>query len=171
MNFKALTFVILLFSTKAFSQELTSEKQFQDYFITHKDSMDPIEGIWNVSSTQEFYSYDTLYDVQKHPKAAKVAILKREGKFETYNMTGESYNVVFSNTDVKGVYLYRNFFPETDQYSKTHAVISKEGEMEYTYDFPDEYLKIRFEKSYEEGTRVSNILKWTRLFPESPRKK
>jgi hypothetical protein len=119
-----------------------------------------------VSTTQEFYRYDTLYDVQKFPKAARVAIIHKEGKYESYNLTGESYDVEFTVTDVRGVYLYRNYFPETKSYSKTSAVISKRGEMEYTYTFPDEYLRIRLGDTYEEGTRVVNILKWVKIFPE-----
>lgn len=152
------------------AQKLTSEELFKDYFMKHTDSLDQIEGIWSVATTQEYYRYDTLYDVQKYPRAAKVAVMKKEGKFESFNLTGESYDVQFSTTDVRGVYLYRNYFRETNEYSKTSAVISKAGEMEYTYEFPDDYLRAKLTDSYEEGTRVVNILKWTRSFPE-PRKK
>lgn len=71
---------------------------------------------------------------------------------------------------MKGVYLYRNFFRETNEYSKTQAVISKAGEMEYTVDLPDNYLRVKFQDSYEEGTRVVNILKWTKVFPDGKKK-
>ena len=117
--------------------------------MTGKDSLDPIDGIWNVSTTQEFYRYDTLYDVRKYPKAAKVAVVKKEDGYESYNLTGESYDVQFK------------------QYSKAKAIISKGQEMEYTYDFPDDYLRIKFGDTYEDGTRVVNILKWTKSFPET----
>lgn len=160
-----LIFLFLLFTLPAFSQNLYSEEGFKDYFKKNADSLDPIEGIWTVSTTQEFHRYDTLYDIIKFPKAAKVAILKKDGKYESYNLTGTSYDVQFDHTDVKGVYLYRNYFPETKQYSKTQAVISKAGEMEYTYEFPDDYIRIKLAESYEEGTRVVNILKWTKVFP------
>lgn len=143
-----------------------SEESFRSYFSTNRDSLDAIEGIWNVSTTQEFYRYDTLYDVRKYPKAAKVAVIKKEGKYESYNLTGESYDVEFNSSDVKGVYMYRNFFPEIKQYSKTKAIISKGLEMEYTYDFPDDFLRIKFGDTYEEGTRVVNILKWSKVFPD-----
>ncbi|HPU95132.1 MAG TPA: hypothetical protein PK398_03070 [Candidatus Gracilibacteria bacterium] len=135
--------------------------------MANKDSIDPIEGIWSVSTTQEFYRYDTLYDVRKYPKAAKVAVMKKEGKYESYNLTGESYDVQFLPTDVIGVYLYKNYFPEIQQYSKAKAIISKGSEMEYTYDFPDDFLRIKFGDTYEEGTRVVNILKWSKSFPEN----
>ncbi|MFM8431820.1 MAG: hypothetical protein ACKOA1_03395, partial [Bacteroidota bacterium] len=72
--------------------------------------------------------------------------------------------------DVKGVYLYRSFFKETNEFSKAQAVISKAGEMEYTYDFPQNYLKVRFADSYEEGTRVTNRLLWTKSYPLSDSK-
>lgn len=163
---KLIPALLLLLTFSAKGQSFYSEESFRQYFTTHIDSLDQIEGIWQVSTTQEFYRYDTLYDVQKFPKAARVAIIRKEGKYESYNLTGESYDVEFTVTDVRGVYLYRNYFPETKSYSKTSAVISKKGEMEYTYTFPDEYLRIRFGDTYEEGTRVVNILKWTKIFPE-----
>lgn len=162
--------LLFLLSSVVTAQKLTSEALFKEYFIKQTDSLDPIEGIWNVSTTQEFYNYDTLYDVQNFPKAAKIAVMKKDNKYESFNLTGESYDVQFSETDVKGVYLYRNFFPETNEYSKTSAVISKAGEMEYTYEFPGDYLRVKFADSYEEGTRVVNILKWTKVFPETKKK-
>ena len=164
----AATLIMLAFAGRA--QKLDSEVLFKQYFSKNADSLDAIEGIWNVSTTQEFYRYDTLYDIQTFAKAARVAIMKKEGKYDSYNLTGESYDVEFQTTDVKGVYLYRNFFRETNEYSKTQAVISKAGEMEYTYDFPDNYLRVKFQDSYEEGTRVVNILKWTKVFPDGKKK-
>lgn len=170
MKFLRILPLFFLFSASLQAQKLTSEELFKEYFTSQSDSLDPIEGIWTVSTTQEFYNYDTLYDIQKFPKAAKVAVMKKENKYESFNLTGDSYDVQFSITDVKGVYLYRNFFRETNEYSKTSAVISKAGEMEYTYEFPDDFLRVKFADSYEEGTRVVNILKWTKVFPELKKK-
>lgn len=158
-------FLLILCSLFGQAQNLYSEDGFKDYFRKNADSLDQIEGIWTVATSQEYHHYDTLYDVIKFPKAAKVAIIKKDGKYESYNLSGTSYDVQFDETDVKGVYLYRNYFPETKQYSKTQAVISKKGEMEYTYEFPDDYLRIKLGDSYEVGTRVVNILKWTKVFP------
>ncbi|MFM7216892.1 MAG: hypothetical protein ACKO1U_02600 [Bacteroidota bacterium] len=168
---KRLIFLALLLpSLAAFSQKQKAEAGFKAELDQRADSLDPIEGIWNVSSIQEFYRYDTLYDVARYPKAARVAVIKRDGKFRSYDMSGAAYEVEFSFTDVKGVYLYRNFFKETQEYSKAQAVISREGEMEYTYDFPDNYLRAHFLDTYEEGTRVTNQLQWVRSYPPSPKR-
>lgn len=155
----------------ASAQKFTTEYMFQEYFSKHLDSLDDIEGIWLVSTSQEFYRYDTLYDVIKLPKAAKVAVMKKSGKYESYNLTGESYDVEFSVTDVKGVYFYTISFPETQEHSKTDAVISKDGSMEYKYEFPDKYLQFKLADTYEEGTHVTNEVKWTKIFPENKKKK
>jgi hypothetical protein len=153
------------------AQRLTSEDMFKDYFTAHKDSLDEIEGIWTVSGTQEFYRYDTLYDVIKISKAAKVAVIKKEDRFESYNLTGDSYDAQFFRTETKGVYFYTITFPETQEHSKTDAVINKEGSMEYKYEFPDKYLRFKLADTYEEGTFVTNAVTWNKVFPEQPKKK
>lgn len=163
----ALSFVFSLFVFNfSVAQKLNSESAFREYFESHKDSLDAIEGIWTVSSTQEFYRYDTLYNVDKYPRAAKVAIMRSGSFYDSFNLTGDSYDVSFFTTDVKGVYLYKNFFRITNEYSKAQAVISTSGIMQYTYEFPDGYLKLKFAESYEEGTRVVNQLTWKKIFPE-----
>jgi len=162
-------FLFLFSGVKA--QRLTTEEMYQDYFTKHQDSLDEIEGIWSVSSTQEFYRYDTLYDVIHVPKGAKIAVMKKDDKFHSYNLTGESYESEFYTTDVKGVYFYTITFPETQEHSKTDAVINKEGGMQYKYEFPEKYLRFKLADTYEEGTFVTNEVKWTKVFPEPPKKK
>src|SRR5688572_16741761 len=159
---KRFVFLVMCFAfcVAAQAQRFTTEHMFQEYFSKNVDSLDDIEGIWQVSSTQEFYRYDTLYDVIRLAKAAKVAVMKKDGKYESYNLTGESYDVQFVPTEVKGVYFYTISFPETQEHSKTDAVISKAGSMEYKYEFPDKYLQFKLAETYEEGTLVTNEVKW-----------
>jgi len=168
---KKLTLIIIVLCAtfcpgKTSAQTLLSEEQFREYFIQHRDSLNMIEGIWSVSTSQEYYRYDTLYDIQRIPKSAKVAVMKKDSVYESYNLTGESYDVQFTPTDVKGVYFYKNFFKETEEFSKAKAVISKEGEMEYGYDIPEKLMRKKLGDSYEEGTRVVNQTKWTKIFPD-----
>ena len=162
---------IFVFYAGASAQKLTTEQMFQEYFTRNIDSLDDIEGIWMVSTTQEFYRYDTLYDVINLPKAAKVALMKKDGKYNSYNLTGESYDVQFTPTDVKGVYYYTISFPETQENSKTDAVISKAGSMEYKYEFPEKYLQFKLAETYEEGTIVTNEVSWKKIFPDPKKKK
>jgi len=171
MNRKVFLFFLLLLGTLKFqaaAQQFHSEEGFKNYFQSNAGTIDAIEGIWSVNTIQEYYHYDTLYEVDKIPRSAKVAIIRRGNTFESYNLSGEPYDVQFSPTDVSGVYFYKNFLRETNEYSKANAVISgKSGEMEYTYDFPDDFLRKKLGDSYEEGTRVVNKIKWTKIFPSN----
>lgn len=162
---RILLFFLVLTST-AFAQNKDAETVFRAHLDSTQKPLDDIEGIWSVSNVQEYYRYDTLYDVVKYPKAAKVAVLRKDdGKYKSFDMNGDPYEVEFVPTDVKGVYLYRNYYKETNEFSKARAVISRSGEMEYTYDFPDNYLRAHFADTYEDGTRVANQLIWTRIYP------
>jgi hypothetical protein len=151
--------------------DITSEPSFKEYFTKHADSLNDIEGIWQVSAKQYYFKEDTLYDVIEAKKAARVAIIDKDGKFLSYIITGEPYNVEFTKTDVAGVYFYRNFFKETNEYSKTEAVISKKGEMQYEYEIPDQLLRLRLGELFEPGIRVRNEVKWKKVFPEEKKKK
>jgi len=158
--------ILLLFiSLAGHAQKLTSESDFRNYFDTHLDSLDQLEGIWEVTTIQQFYTYDTLYDVIKHPKASKMAIIKNGDKFESTPLDGQPIDVQFSTSDVAGVYMYKNYYKETDSYSKASAAISKNGRMEFAYEFPEKYLRFKLEDSYEEGTRVMNNTSWVRIYP------
>jgi len=158
--------VLFILAGTVNAQVPQTEEEFKSYFIAHADSLDNIEGIWNVKTTQEYYRYDTLYDVDKIPESTRIAIIRKGDAFESYDLNGAAHDVQFTPTSVEGVYFYRNFFRETNEYSKANAVISRSGEMEYNYDFPDNYLKIKLGETYEEGTRVVNKTTWFKVFPE-----
>ena len=151
--------------------ELKSEASFKEYFTQRAGTLNYIEGIWQASTMQYYYKDDTLYDVVKEKKAARVAIMEKDGKFLSFILTGESYDVEFTKTDVAGVYFYRNYFKETDEYSKTNAVISKHGEMQYEYDIPEKLVQLKMADAFVPGIRVNNEVKWEKVFPEEKKKK
>ena len=157
--------LLLLISTAGFSQSPKSESDFKNYFDKHLDSLDQLEGIWEITTIQQFYRYDTLYDVIKYPKGSRMAIVKNGIKYESTNLDGQPIDVQFSTSDVAGVYMYKNYYKETDSYSKASAAISKNGRMEFAYEFPEKYLRFKLEDSYEEGTRVMNNTSWVRVYP------
>lgn len=164
---KKITILLLLVTLSAGMSGQTpgeSEESFMKYLENNKDSLNMIEGIWEVSNIQEFYHYDTLYDVIKNYAPSR-AVIKREGtKFHSFSLNGNPPAVEFIQTDVNGVYLIRNYYPETKQYSKAQAVICKSGNMEYTIDISENYLKENPRDEDIPGIRIVNILTWTRVF-------
>ncbi|MFM8431961.1 MAG: hypothetical protein ACKOA1_04110, partial [Bacteroidota bacterium] len=86
-------FFLCLLSAVVYGQKNKAETPYLAYFNQKPDSLDPIEGIWNVSSVQEFYRYDTLYDVLNYSKAGRFAIMKKDGKYQSLDLSGGDYQV------------------------------------------------------------------------------
>ena len=167
MNKKYSCYILILFVISiahARSQTFKSENDFKNYFTDHIATLDPAEGLWKVVTSQEFYNFDTLYD--KKSFVQTVAILKRDSAFLTYDMKGEEYNVYFTKTNVNKVYLFKIYLKEINQYTKTDAVIAAGNTMNYTYEFPEEYLRLMFKNTFEKGDRVVNAVNWDKVFPK-----
>jgi hypothetical protein len=167
----ALVCISLHAKAQAVKSDYASESGFKEYLSKHQGAIDDIEGIWNVSTKQYYYRYDTLQDVVEAKKAARVAIISKDGKYQAYIITGEWYSVEFTKTDVAGVYFYRNYFKETNEFSKTSAVISKHGQMKYEYEIPEKLARLRMEDVYQDGMHVTNEVTWMKVFPEDGNKK
>jgi hypothetical protein len=158
---KVLT-VCLLASTLAVGQT-PDRKNLRTYL--ESNNLNPIEGIWNTEISQEFYHYDTLYDVKNLGDTGKVYIVADNDRFVAYFPDGESYNIEFTTTDVKGVYMYRVYYPLISNYSKKQAVICTHGKMDCTYDLPTEYAIKVCGEDYQPDTRVVYVMKWKKIFP------
>jgi len=124
-----------------------------------RDSLNVIEGYWNVSVTREVYFDDTLSEVIEEPVDSNISVVRQDEKYVAYFPDGSFYNVVFKDTEVKGVYLYRNYFAGTDEYSKPKALICKGSEIEYTFELNPGTIG---GQDMAENQNEIRILKWTK---------
>jgi hypothetical protein len=157
---------VFIFSVVRGQDMPTREDSLAGYFMNNEGKLDPIEGIWSVSATQETYHFDTLFNVSRPEEDTRVAIIKQNDNFERVHISGDSLRVTFYSTDVKGVYLYENDFPQLKTKPKKQAVICKAGQMEYTYDLPEEYIRKISGVNYRDGLRIVRILRWTQTAPQ-----
>jgi hypothetical protein len=158
-------FFLLFLNMNVKAQLPKNEAQFKEYFQKRVDSLDQIEGIWNVTTTLNIYRADTLSETKNTDKPVRVAVLKNNGKIETYDISGAPFNAEFFTTEVAGVYFYKVFFPETQQASRKKALISKSGEMEYSLELSDEYVRQKYKDGFGEDSHVENNFKWSRIYP------
>jgi hypothetical protein len=157
--------ITILISSGIAAHQAISESIIKERIDAKGDSLIPLEGIWNVTGSSESYHYDTLYSVQKDADHYRVAILIIDGKPHVINLSPDSIRIDLMVTDIKYVYLYKIFFPETGTFSKTHAVICKDNTIEYTYETPEEILKLKKGKQFSTGMREVNIYKWNKSYP------
>jgi hypothetical protein len=164
---KQLIPILLFFTITANSLRAQSLKQTEDslknYFNSIKDKTDPIEGFWEVASVEEYYHYDTLYNVVKTSKPSRVAIIKKEDTCHVFNLSGELFNVEFVSTDVKNVYLYRIYFSGIKKHSEAQAIINKSGSMEATYEIPVSDNTNEADNTIKKDMRKVMVSKWTKI--------
>jgi hypothetical protein len=166
---KLLTTCLFVLFSLVVKAQTGPPKNIKDY-IEKTSDLDPIEGIWLLEIKQEFYHFDTLYNVKDESDTSRIAIVKNGHGFTAYyikdkNMTLEYAALEFTTTDVSGVYMYSML--SNDPPAKKHAVICTHGKMEYTYDLPEEDVIKYLGTDYRPNTRIVNILKWKKIFPDS----
>lgn len=140
-----------------------TEDSLKIYFNSIKDKTDPIEGLWEVVSVEEYYHFDTLYNVVKTIKPGRVAIIKKEDTCRVFNLSGDLFNVEFVSTDVKNVYLYRIYFSGLKKYSEAQAIINKSGSMEAIYEIPTMDYSNEMENTTKGGLRRVMVSRWTKI--------
>jgi hypothetical protein len=141
-----------------------SGNMINDYFKTNRENLNDIEGVWKVVISGEIYNNDTLSETIDEQDTT-IAIIENEQKYLSFNLSGQPFDVEFTGTDVNGVYLYSNFMPEINEHSKVQAVINNSGSLEFTFDYPEEYLKKTMGDKFSEGIRIVKTFKWEKLFP------
>lgn len=164
---KLLFFLATICATTLAQDAAYNKDSLQNYFLNNTGKLDPIEGFWNLSTTQESYRYDTLINVTVPAIESVVAIIRKDDKFQSLGISGEPPTALFFATDVSGVYMYQNYFPSLNLYTKKQALICKANEIEYVFDLPAEFIKRKQGADFKTGTRIVNILKWTKTTPES----
>jgi S1-C subfamily serine protease len=153
---------------QSFSQCLSSEESFKDYFNKNISTIEPIEGIWSANSTTKIYNqYNQLVDSKYSPQAAQWGIISDGNKFRACNLSGNDDNstIVFSKTATNGVYLYQRTFSGSYDPAKANAIISSAGLLEYSYEVPQGELKYRMGNNYVNGISMTVEIKMIKLFP------
>ena len=124
-----LIFFMLLYQASIGQTTKPVKDTLENYFKEHKDSLDQLEGYWDVSAIQEHYNHDTLSDVERGQGPIKILIIRADKKFNSFDPNGKSFDVEFSPTDVKGVYLYENYFPQINQHSSPQVSFTKQAKL------------------------------------------
>jgi len=107
ITFFAAISLLCFLSKISYAQCLNSETEFKDYFDKNISTLDPIEGIWNISQivtsnymgnveTKKFENYKTNY------------IIKIGDNFYLCDIKS-TVITIFSKTSIDGIYLYKQY--------------------------------------------------------------
>lgn len=163
--------IVFLVSFNIFSQPFTTQSQWETYFKSKIQDLNPIEGIWSFTSTMKIYNgYNQLVYTKNNPQSEIVAIYKVSNKYKSI-MIGQnadnSSEISFQNTATSGVYLMENYYKNTYSTAKSTAILTGIGLLEFTYEKPEVQVKYEGGSQYINGTRIIYEHQWIKISPQA----
>jgi clan AA aspartic protease (TIGR02281 family) len=124
--------IAIIISSHSFGQCLGGEDYYKEYFKQNISSLDPIEGIWNCTTTGKTY-YDGVLNGDPSKNNTEFAIIKNGDNYIMCNLnsTGKSAYAEFTLTATNGLYLFN--CKQNDILSIT-AQLTNGTLLEYTYE-------------------------------------
>lgn len=112
---RTIIFASLWITTILVSGQVTyfsGENDAKTYFEKNIETLDPIEGIWSVSTNDNWYYDGQNINHQQSNDDGRIAVIKDlNGGYKTIKLTGEEYDIFrFEGTAIANYYLTKIFF-------------------------------------------------------------
>lgn len=167
-------FIVILFigSLKLFAQPFKTEAEWDEYFNKNIQSLNPIEGIWSCSNTQNFYyNYNVFSSSKYNPQAERVAIYKSGDFYQVFSITlanelKATFIRTFQATATSGIYLFDCYYFASKTRAKANAIESGEGILAFSYERPIEQNKLDYGAKYVNGMKVIIEQQWIKVSPK-----
>lgn len=162
--------IIALAPICAFSQPFSSQSEWENFFQSKIQNLDPIEGVWSNTNTQKLFdSYNRLRDQSYNPQTEKIAIYKSGNTYQVYSIDSDNKYMKrsFQNSATGGIYLFECYYPESYSTAKANAILTGNGLLEFSYEKPIPQLKKDFGSDYIAGMQITFEHKWIKLSPKA----
>lgn len=131
-----LILIFILFEIIGFSQCLTNESDYKNYFKENLNKLDQIEGIYSISSTYTKYLDGELIGTNDEPNSATCSII-RNGQEFILCYSPSNYSVInyskFSSTAIEGLYLWKNSNSQFNVVDGANAKLTNGKLLQFTY--------------------------------------
>lgn len=162
------TIIAISFVLQTFGQCLDSEQAFKEYYKKNISTLNPIEGIWSISTNVKFYDQNNqLVNAGNIPQVATVAVIKKDDYYFTCNSNGSNRksDIKFYKTATSDIFLCNTYYKDSNSTSKANAVLTGNGFLEFNYEMPLDVLKHEAPNKNIPWTKVICEDKWIKMFP------
>jgi len=175
MKAVSLIFVIItLCAYNILAQPFNTQVEWETYFKNRIKDLNPIEGIWSLSSTAKLFNYNNTYNNKQYfPQASKEVIYKSGNKYLRYTLNEDNSNfqISFNATASQGIYLMECYYKKSYSTSKANATLKNNSLLEYAYEVPSEEVDRRVNSGEiyngHKGIRLILELQLIKIFPTS----
>ena len=150
------------------SSRFRSQEAFNKYFFTHRDQLDPLEGLWRLKVRRQHYMSNGTYLEEESLPQQVVAIIRQGETFGTYDVTGLNRREYFKKLSGKKGYFFRTLFPEVEGEASAYTIFSNPDMFYLKYNLPDRLAHYYLLTDYLPGMKMTEIAEYTRIPPEDP---
>ncbi|MCX6244690.1 MAG: serine protease [Bacteroidetes bacterium] len=160
------TFLLILLgllNTKA--QPFSSQAEWENYFKNKLDNLDPIEGIWSLSSNIKIFdNSNTLINSEFHEHLMTMVVYENSNEFFTYSLyTSEPVEIKFIKTAASNEYIIETFDDMSFTSSiKTTAILTNDMLINYSYIDKNKNNSFKL----KEGSYIDFDNELLKIFPE-----
>ena len=132
------------FSYSQTQQSKTQEQLAREYYIKNIQNLDPIEGLWRLTSLkQEIYDRGKLVQSGDEGINYLFAIKKVDEKFRLINLSSTlGFSIFFEKSSKQGVYIMHKVYQKPFVAEGiTNAILTDNSILEYKFKEPDEFVK------------------------------
>lgn len=147
------------------SSKLRSQKEFENYFAEHSDSLDPIEGIWQVNINLDLYENTTLIDRNYDKSDSYVAIIKTGEKFVSFDLNGGNIEAEYKWITGGRGYYYQEYYRELNDFVSTYVKATSTVQFEINYEVPDRIARLTLMKDYFPRYRLMMLAIYKKQYP------
>lgn len=134
-------FYLSILTNEGVSQCLNSEQEYKDYFLKNIQTLDPIEGLWDVNSSVTTILYGSR-ETNDNLHEGIDAIIKVGDNYKLCYMYDKAYStILFTKTTVNEYYKFKKiWFLYPDRDYNGNAFLSKNNILSYNINLPvDEF--------------------------------
>lgn len=167
---KILVFIILTLciSELSFTQNFRTKEEWEDYFKGNVASLDPIEGLWNVTITPTMTDIRTGKQLGGDQTVTNLYAVVRGGKsFNAIRVNNDfPWITTFEKSANPKIYFYKESISGANL--TVNVVLSEIGAMEFDFYYPDDFKQKLFPNSsasFNRGMKMYIKSVWIKAFP------
>jgi hypothetical protein len=147
------------------SSKLRSQEEFENYFTEHSDSLDPIEGIWQVNINLDLFEHTTLIDRNYDKSDSYIAIIKTGEKFVSFDLNGRNLEAEYKWITGGRGYYYQEYYRELNDYVSTYIKATSTIQFEINYEVPDRMARLILMNDYFPQYRLMMLAVSKKQYP------
>jgi len=142
-----------------------NRKNFEEFFSEYANSLDPIEGIWQVELSKSHYRDDHIIERNYDLQSLEIVLVKNENTIHAYDLSGKSLESNFTRVSGGNSYFFEKYFREVDQEVSSYIKFVAGEEFDLIITIPENMARYELLKEFFPLDKIVYKYRFKKAFP------